>query len=84
MAVKAWAQLRPENLRYLTELPAGPRELDGLTLVHGAVQDEDEYVFAPAQALDGLLDSPSRVTFFGHTHFPVSYTHLTLPTIYSV
>jgi diadenosine tetraphosphatase ApaH/serine/threonine PP2A family protein phosphatase len=38
-------------------------------LVHGALHDEDEYVFAPAQALDGLLESPAAVTFFGHTHF---------------
>ena len=41
------AQLRPENLLYLAALPAGPLEADGLTLVHGAFQDEDEYVFAP-------------------------------------
>jgi hypothetical protein len=30
---------------------------------------EDEYVYTPTQALDGLLGSPSGVTFFGHTHF---------------
>ncbi len=62
-------QLRPENLAFLQNLPPGPLEQDGLALVHGAVYDEDEYVFAPAQALDGLLESPSRLTFFGHTHF---------------
>jgi predicted phosphodiesterase len=61
--------LRPENLAYLQELPQGPLIVDGLALVHGAFHDEDEYVFAPAQALDGLLESPSAVTFFGHTHF---------------
>jgi predicted phosphodiesterase len=69
------AQLRPENLLYLTELPAGPRELDGLTLVHGAVQDEDEYVFAPAQALASLLAAPHDVTFFGHTHFQGGFAY---------
>ena len=37
-------------------------------LVHGAVQDEDEYVFTPSQALEGLLDSTAQVTFYGHTH----------------
>jgi predicted phosphodiesterase len=63
------AQLRAENLNYLQELPAGPVEANGLALVHGAFHDEDEYVFAPAQALDGLLESPSAVTFFGHTHY---------------
>ncbi|HEX2714194.1 MAG TPA: metallophosphoesterase family protein [Candidatus Acidoferrales bacterium] len=61
--------LRADNLTYLQQLPPGPLEADGLAMVHGALHDEDEYVFAPAQALDSLLESPSRVTFFGHTHF---------------
>ena len=61
--------LRPDNLTYLQQLPQGPVVEDSLALVHGAFHDEDEYVFAPAQALDGLLESPSPVTFFGHTHF---------------
>jgi predicted phosphodiesterase len=69
------AQLRPENLLYLTELPAGPRELDGVTLVHGAVEDEDEYVIAPAQALASLLAAPHNVTFFGHTHFQGGFSY---------
>ena len=62
-------QLRPENLEYLKQLPAGPLEVDGVSLIHGALRDEDEYVFAPAQALQGLLESPSKLSFFGHTHF---------------
>jgi predicted phosphodiesterase len=62
------SQLSPDNLAWLSELPRGPLESDGLVLVHGALQDEDEYVFTPAQALEGLLDSSSAVTFFGHTH----------------
>ncbi len=62
-------RLRPDNLAYLQQLPSGPLEADGLALVHGALHDEDQYVFAPAQALDSLLESPSPVTFFGHTHF---------------
>ena len=61
--------LRPENLEYLKQLPQGPCEVDGITLMHGALRDEDEYVFAPAQALQGLLDAPQQVSFFGHTHF---------------
>jgi len=63
------AHLRPENLTYIAQLPAGPASVDGVTFVHGAYHDEDEYVFAPAQALGGLMDSPSTVTFFGHTHY---------------
>ena len=62
------SQLSPENLKWISELPSGPLETDGVVLVHGAFQDEDEYVFTPAQALEGLLDSTTAVTFFGHTH----------------
>src|SRR6266478_699656 len=53
------AQLTPEHLSWLAALPPGPLATDGIVLVHGAFQDEDEYVFTPAQALDGLLDSGS-------------------------
>lgn len=62
------SQLSLENLKWLTELPPGPLETGGIVLVHGALQDEDEYVFTPAQALEGLLDSAAGMTFFGHTH----------------
>jgi len=43
--------------------------------VHGAVLDEDEYIFAPPQALDSLLESPTSVTFFGHTHFQGGFSY---------
>lgn len=62
------SQLTADNLSWLVALPPGPLETDGIVLVHGAFQDEDEYVFTPAQALEGLLDSTSALTFFGHTH----------------
>ena len=62
------SQLSPDNLKWISELPSGPLETDGVVLVHGAFQDEDEYVFTPAQALEGLPDSTTAVTFFGHTH----------------
>ena len=75
-AAAVWTreQLRPENLAYLQELPGGPLEVDAIALIHGALRDEDEYVFAPAQALDGLLGSPSAVSFFGHTHFQCGFS----------
>lgn len=69
------AQLTPEHLAWLTALPAGPLQTDGIVLIHGAIHDEDEYVFAPAQALDGLLDSTSDVTFFGHTHHQGGFSY---------
>src|SRR3974390_1204922 len=55
------SQLSNENLDWLAALPQGPREAEGLVLVHGAFQDEDEYVLTPSQALEGLLDSPLPV-----------------------
>jgi len=36
---------------------------------------KDEYVFTPAQALDGLLDSTAPVTFFGHTHHQGGFSY---------
>jgi predicted phosphodiesterase len=62
------SQLSNENLDWLASLPQGPLEAEALVLVHGAFQDEDEYVFTPSQALEGLLDSTMPVTFYGHTH----------------
>jgi predicted phosphodiesterase len=68
-------QLLPENLQYLTDLPHGPIEAEGLVLVHGSVEDEDEYVFSADQALPSLLASPRSVTFFGHTHIPGGFSY---------
>jgi predicted phosphodiesterase len=70
------AQLTPDNLAWLTALPPGPLATDGIVLIHGAFHDEDEYVFTPAQALDGLLDSSAPVTFFGHTHHQGGFSYL--------
>lgn len=76
-------QLSKEDLAWLSALPQGPLATDGIVLVHGAFQDEDEYVFTPAQALDGLLDSSAAVTFFGHTHHQggFSYREATLEVL---
>lgn len=70
------AQLEPGNLTWLAALTAGPLPTDGIVLIHGAYQDEDEYVFTPSQAMDGLLDSSSPVTFFGHTHHQGGFSFL--------
>jgi len=69
------SQLTPENMAWLSALPQGPLEAAGVVLVHGAFQDEDEYVFTPEQALDGLLDSTAAVTFFGHTHHQGGFSY---------
>ncbi len=69
-------QLRPENAAYLRDLPAGPLSVDGISLIHGAVRDEDEYVIAPGQALASLLEAPTSVNFFGHTHIQGGFSFL--------
>lgn len=69
------AELTQENMTWLSALPKGPFETDGIVLVHGALEDEDEYVFTPEQALDGLLDSNAIVTFFGHTHHQGGFSY---------
>src|SRR5580704_3344001 len=61
-------QLNPGNLEYLQKLPKGPLRVDSFSIFHGSLHDEDEYVFSPDLALDGLQNAPSPVLFFGHTH----------------
>jgi predicted phosphodiesterase len=69
-SVTLWTrdQLLPATREYLENLPKGPVSVDGFSIVHGALHDEDEYVFGPAQAIEGLIDAPFPVAFFGHTH----------------
>lgn len=67
-------QLRPENREYLQNLPKGPKSIDGFTVVHGSIYDEDEYVYSPELAVDPLKASPAPVTFFGHTHLQGGFT----------
>ena len=67
--------LSPELLEWLAGLPAGPRKAEGVVMIHGAFQDEDEYVFTPAQALEGLLDSSTTLSFFGHTHHQGGFSY---------
>ena len=75
-AAVLWTRERisPENMEYLQKLPQGPLKTGGFSMVHGAVYDEDEYVFGPEQAADGLIDAPTPVVFFGHTHIQGGFT----------
>lgn len=63
------AQLTPENLLFLRNLPSGPLAMDGFQIVHGSPGDEDKYIFGPTQALPALRNLTLQVTIFGHTHF---------------
>ncbi len=67
-------RISPGNLEYLQKLPKGPVQVANFSMVHGAVYDEDEYVFGPEQAADGLVDAPTPVVFFGHTHIQGGFT----------
>jgi predicted phosphodiesterase len=62
------SQLKHDYSAWLTELPQGPVEFDGFTLVHGAPQDEDEYIVDPLDVRHAGSYLTTGVTFFGHTH----------------
>lgn len=61
-------QLEPDNLQYLINLAKGPLDSDGMTLVHGSILDEDEYVVSPREASQVFPYLDGHLTFFGHTH----------------
>lgn len=69
-------QLRPENLQWLQNLPSGPLSEDGMIFVHGAIEDEDQYLFTADGAVRSLQLSPSPVAFFGHTHIQGAFMQL--------
>jgi predicted phosphodiesterase len=60
--------LTPKNRDDLSQLPQGPREVDGFLMVHGSVLDEDEYLIDPYDALFQFPHVEGRLVFFGHTH----------------
>jgi predicted phosphodiesterase len=60
--------LSAESFSFLRSLPAGPIFFDWFQIVHGAPEDEDEYILGPSQALPALRNLATRALFFGHTH----------------
>lgn len=65
----------PDSYReYLSNLPVGPLNItDEAQLVHGAVTDEDDYIFTEADADENFQLTDKHITFFGHSHFPVVF-----------
>jgi len=65
----------PESYKdYLKGLPVGPIDISSeAQLVHGAVTDEDDYIFTEADADENFQLTDKRITFFGHSHFPVVF-----------
>ena len=67
--------LTEENRAYLLGLDAGPLIVDDLTeICHGSPADEDTYIFADADAAEGLSFARRPACFFGHTHLPAALT----------
>jgi predicted phosphodiesterase len=62
------SQLTGENLAYLRNLAAGPVEVNGFDLVHGAPQNEDDYIVTAYEAASASTAVRRPLTFFGHTH----------------
>jgi predicted phosphodiesterase len=65
----------PDSYRnYLAGLPVGPVFVnDEAQLVHGAITHEDDYIFTGADADNNFRLTQRRLTFFGHSHFPVVF-----------
>ncbi|HEX2162836.1 MAG TPA: metallophosphoesterase family protein [Thermoanaerobaculia bacterium] len=71
LAAARWTERRltPSNLRWVRDLPRGPREVaPDLAICHGSPLDEDVYVFSDYDAEQIFAAHRPRVTFFGHTH----------------
>lgn len=65
------SKLSKDQLQFLRELPQGPLMLEGdILLCHGAVANEDTYLFSDYDAAEAFEACAFRVGFFGHTHFP--------------
>ncbi len=65
-----WTQntLTAESREFLSNLPSGPLDVDGFSIVHGSPQDEDDYLVTANEAGNAAQYATSRVTWFGHTH----------------
>src|SRR5215468_5908341 len=66
----------PDSYReYLANLPVGPLTITPQAqLCHGALTDEDDYIFTEADADENFLLTDKTLTFFGHSHFPVVFS----------
>lgn len=69
-------QLTEGNLGFIRDLPQGPVRIeDDLSICHGSVLDEDEYLLAAMDAAESLHSTEDRVIFFGHTHIPSKFAY---------
>jgi diadenosine tetraphosphatase ApaH/serine/threonine PP2A family protein phosphatase len=73
--------LSRKNREFLRGLPAQARVGDAVLLVHGSVVDRDQYLFeaqAAREEFEALERSyrPVMLAFFGHTHYPITFSRL--------
>jgi predicted phosphodiesterase len=61
-------QLSEESRKYLESIVVGPLDLDGFTLAHGSLLDEDQYLVDLDNATENFSLARFPVTFIGHTH----------------
>jgi predicted phosphodiesterase len=63
-------ELTPANLDWLESVPPGPLhpKVEGVTCAHGSPLHEDHYIVNMRDAWAPLQQSPTPITFFGHTH----------------
>lgn len=65
------SRLMPHHREYLAALPKGPLPVtDEISICHGSVIHEDQYVFSDFDAYEAFERGGFRVCFFGHTHIP--------------
>ncbi|HEX9901823.1 MAG TPA: metallophosphoesterase family protein [Acidobacteriota bacterium] len=78
IAVSAIAWSRKEiskpHAQFLCRLKKGPLIInEQVSISHGAPFDEDFYIFGEFDAAEAFQYLPTRIGFFGHTHFPFLY-----------
>ncbi len=70
--------MQPDNLTYDLAIAcrSQPPPMASRFRLHGAYQDvRTNTCSSPRQAMSGLLESPSDVTFFGHTHYQGGFSY---------
>jgi predicted phosphodiesterase len=66
--------LSAANGQVLRQLAQGPLlPVEGPACVHGSPLDEDAYIQSRRDAWRPLMESPARITLFGHTHLQGGY-----------
>ncbi len=64
-------RLRPDNLRFISELPVGPLWVEeDYQIAHGSPRDEDAYLLHMREISQGFEAFQGQLCFFGHTHLP--------------